>query len=61
MKTLGEWTNASWKQWQESQSAILRVLIYLTDTRDERKKGNKLAPEKIVWDVLTKHVNELKD
>jgi hypothetical protein len=60
LKPLGDWTNESWREWTKAQAKLLHVCIYLIETRDERKKGNKLAPEKIAMDALQRHAESLR-
>lgn len=45
-------TERKFREINKQLHAILGVLLYLVNTRDERKKGNKLAPEQIMFDLM---------
>jgi len=38
--------------WVTAQRILYGALLYLLSTRDKRVKGNKLAPETIIWNLL---------
>ncbi len=51
------------KRFVEYNAALLKqihILQYLTETRELRRKGNKLAPEKILWDAMIRKADGLR-
>jgi hypothetical protein len=49
--TLGETTQKDLDNFNACFLKLLRIQTYLVNSRDDRKKGNKLAPEEIIWNL----------
>ena len=41
-----------YRRFNWTMAKMANVILYLMETRDQRKKGNKLAPENIAWAAL---------